>query len=230
MAIAETPTGTLDPIPDLVKETLNKLDIRSEQIRFAVQSDVSSAGSYGEEWFVLTDAAIFTVTGEGAVPHYIPYEKVLGIRAEVVVDAGILVLETQDGTVDLIRYSNGCAAKFGFVARFIGDEIEFRNGKRDEAPIWDYKPEEQFCQSCGLPLPDEFSPCPACTKKHKVMLRILSYIRPYRGRAILFMVFVIAGTLISLVPPYFSRILIDDILDAERCYRCCTRCLEHAVG
>ena len=94
----------------------------------------SSSGSYGEEWFILTDAAIFTVTGAGEVLHYIPYKSVLAIRAEVVVDAGLLVLETEEGTVDLIRYSNGCAPKFGFVARFIGDEIEFRNGKRDEAP------------------------------------------------------------------------------------------------
>ncbi|MXV75620.1 ABC transporter ATP-binding protein [Candidatus Poribacteria bacterium] len=44
------------------------------------------------------------------------------------------------------------------------------------------------------------------------MLRILSYIRPYRGRAILFIVLIIIGTLISLVPQYFNRILIDDIL------------------
>ncbi len=212
MATAETPTGTLDPIPELVEDTLKKLDIPSEQLRFTVKGDIGSDGNYGEEWFVLTDAAVFTVTGSGDVLHYIPYEKVFGIRAEVVIDAGILVLETEEGTVDLIRYSNGCAPKFGFVARFLGDEIEFRDGKRDEAPIWDYKSEEHFCQSCELPLPDEYTPCPACTKKHKVMLRILSYIKPYRGRAIVFMVFVIFGTLISLVPPYFSRILIDDIL------------------
>ena len=44
------------------------------------------------------------------------------------------------------------------------------------------------------------------------MLRILTYIRPYRGRAILYTIFLIIGTLITLVPPYFSRILIDDIL------------------
>ena len=212
MATAETPTGTLDTLPASLEETLQRLNVPTEQIRFAVQSDINSSGSYGEEWFVLTDAAIFTVTGAGEVLHYIPYRSVLAIRAEVVVDAGLLVLETEEGTVDLIRYSNGCAAKFGFVARFIGDEIEFRDGKRDEAPIWDYKPEDHTCKSCGLLLPDEFSPCPACTKKHKVMLRILSYIKPYRGRAILFTLFIIVGTLISLVPPYFSRILIDDIL------------------
>ena len=212
MATAETPTGTLDALPDSLEETLQRLNVPTEQIRFAVRSDISSTGSYGEEWFVLTEGAIFTVTGEGEVLHYIPYKSVLGIRSEVMVDAALLVLETQEGTVDLIRYSNGCAAKFGFVARFIGDEIEFRDGKRDEAPIWDYKPEDHSCKSCGLLLPDEFSPCPACTKKHKVMLRILSYIRPYRGRAILYTIFIIVGTLITLVPPYFSRILVDDIL------------------
>ena len=212
MATAETPTGTLDALPDSLQETLQNLNIPTEQIRFAVRSDVNSTGSYGEEWFILTDAAIFTVTGIGEVLHYIPYKSVLAIRSEVVVDAGLLVLETEEGTVDLIRYSNGYAPKFGFVARFLGDEIEFRNGKRDEAPIWDYKPEDHSCKSCGLLLPDEFSPCPACTKKHKVMLRILSYIKPYRGRAILFISLIIIGTLISLVPPYFNRILIDDIL------------------
>ena len=212
MSTAETPTGTLDAMPDSLEETLQSLDIPIGQIRFAVQSDINASGSYGEEWFVLTDAAIFTVTGEGEVLHYIPYESVLGIRAEVVVDAGLLVLETEEGTVDLIRYSNGCAPKFGFVARFIGDEIEFRNGKRDEAPIWDYKPEDHSCKSCGLLLPDEFSPCPACSKKHKVMLRILSYIKPYRGRAILYIIFLIVGTLLTLMPPYFTRILVDDIL------------------
>ena len=212
MSTAETPTGTLDALPDSLEATLRSLNIPIGQIRFAVQSDINASGSYGEEWFVLTEAAIFTVTGEGEVLHYIPYKNVLGIRAEVVVDAGLLVLETEEGTVDLIRYSNGCAAKFGFVARFIGDEVEFRNGKRDEAPNWDYKPEDHSCKSCGLLLPDEFSPCPACTKKHKVMLRILSYIRPYRGRAILYIIFLIIGTLVTLVPPYFTRILVDDIL------------------
>ena len=212
MSTAETPTGTLDALPDSIEKTLQTLNIPTEQIRFAVRSDISSTGSYGEEWFVLTDAAIFTLTSAGEVLHYIPYESVLGIRAEVMVDAGLLVLETQEGTVDLIRYSNSCAAKFGFVARFIGDEIEFRDGKRNEAPIWDYKTEDHSCKSCGLLLPDEFSPCPACTKKHKVMLRILTYIRPYRGRAILYTIFLIIGTLITLAPPYFTRILVDDIL------------------
>ena len=212
MSTADTPTGTLDELPESIEKTLKTLDIHFKEIRFAVRSDVSHTGTFGEEWFVLTDAAIFTVTGEGEVLHYIPYQNVLGIRAESVVDAGLVVLETEEGTIDLIRYSNSCAAKFGFVARYIGDEIEFRNGERDEAPVWDYKVEEHSCKTCGLLLADEFSPCPACTKKHRVMLRIFSYMRPYRGKALLYILFVIVGTVILLFPPYFMRILIDDIL------------------
>lgn len=212
MSTADTPTGTLDALPKSIEDTLNTLDIEFNEIRFAVRSDVISSGTFGEEWFILTDAAIFTVTGAGEVIHYIPYKSVLGIRAEIVVDAGILVLEAKEGTVDLIRYSNSCAPKFGFVAKFIGDEIEFRNGNRDEPPIWDYKIEEHYCKSCGLFLADEYSPCPACTKKHKIMLRIINYVRPYRGKALLFMGLIISGTLINLIPPYFTRILIDDIL------------------
>lgn len=208
----ELQRGTIDELPPFINKTLKSLAIEVESLRFAVRSDVSSSGVFGEEWFVMTDAAVFTVASDGSVLHFIPYKNVLGIRAEVTVDAGVLVLESREGTVDLIRYSNGYAAKFGFVARFIGDEIEYRDGKRDEAPIWDYKVEEQACASCGLPLPDEFSPCPACTKKHKVMLRILSYLKPYRTKAIFFIAFVISGTLILLVQPYFSRILVDDIL------------------
>ena len=83
MSTAETPTGTLDALPDSLEKTLQSLNIPTGQIRFAVQSDINVSGSYGEAWFILTDAAIFTVTGEGEVVHYIPYQSVLGIRAEV---------------------------------------------------------------------------------------------------------------------------------------------------
>lgn len=212
MSTADTPTGTLDALPKSIEDTLNTLEIEFKEIRFAVRSDVISSGTFGEEWFILTDVAIFTVTGSGEVLHYIPYKSVLAIRAENVVDAGLLVLETEEGTVDLIRYSNSCSPKFGFVARYIGDEIDYVKGNRDEPPIWDYKIEEHYCKSCGLLLTDEYSPCPACTKKHKIMLRIINYVKPYRGRALLFMGLIISGTLINLIPPYFTKILIDDIL------------------
>ena len=44
------------------------------------------------------------------------------------------------------------------------------------------------------------------------MLRVLSYLKPHKKRAAVVVLLMFISTLISLVPPYFTRILIDDIL------------------
>lgn len=66
--------------------------------------------------------------------------------------------DTGSESMELVRYSNAAAGKFSYVARWLTERLEHRRGKREEAPVWDYKPENKFCRSCGLPLPDEFSP------------------------------------------------------------------------
>ncbi|MCZ6680128.1 MAG: ABC transporter ATP-binding protein [Candidatus Poribacteria bacterium] len=202
----------LDTLPASIEKALQNGGIASEKVRFAAQTDVTPEGSFGEGWFVLADTEILALDAKGTVLHRIPYGDVMEICAEAIVDGGILVLELKRDTVDLIRYSNALAPKFGYIARFLGEEIEYRDGKRDEPPAWDYEEEQKFCKTCGLPLPDEFSPCPACTKKHRVMLRVLSYLAPYKAPAAGMVLFMLVATVLSLVPPYFTRILIDDVL------------------
>ena len=104
------------------------------------------------------------------------------------------------------------AAKFAYVARWISEEIDHREGKRDEAPVWDFEAEEKFCKQCGLALRDEYAPCPACTKKHRVMLRIFTYLGPYKSRTAIVLGLLLATTFIALVPTYMSKIVIDDVL------------------
>lgn len=219
MSTTENETPTLDTLPNLIEKTLRDEDISIETVRFAARTDVEPDGSFGEGWFVLTEMDVLALDAKGSILHRVLYKEVTGIRAEAVVDGGILVLEKEADTLDFLRYSNGLAPKMGYIAQFLSEEIEHRQGKRDEAPVWNYKEEKKFCQSCGLPLRDEFSPCPACTKKHRVLLRILVYLKPYKFAATMLMLAVIGSTLLLLVPPYFHRILVDDVLalnDAAR--------------
>ena len=44
------------------------------------------------------------------------------------------------------------------------------------------------------------------------MLRILSYLKPHKKRAAVVVLLMLISTLIALVPPYFTKILIDDVL------------------
>ena len=219
MSTTENETPTLDTLPKVIEKALQEEDIGIETVRFAARTDVEPDGSFGEGWFVLTEMDVLALDATGHILHRVPYKEVTGIRAEAVVDGGIIVLEKEADALDFIRYSNGLAPKLGYIAQFLSEEIEHRQGKRDEAPVWNYKEEKKFCQSCGLPLRDEFSPCPACTKKHRVLLRILVYLKPYKFASTMLMLAVIGSTILLLVPPYFYRILVDDVLalnDAAR--------------
>ena len=160
----------------------------------------------------------------------VPYSEVVEVRSEAVVDGGLLVLEMMGDALDLIRYSNGLMPKFGYIAKFLSEEIEHRQGKRDEAPMWEYEEEQKFCKACGLPLPDVFLPCPACTKKHRVMLRILSYLKPHKKRAAVVVLLMLVSTLIALMPPYFTKILIDDVLKLNEDLAAAQGAAKTAVG
>jgi ATP-binding cassette subfamily B protein len=212
MSSTENRMPTLDTLPDVIEKALPDKGIGIETVRFAARSDLEPGGSFGESWFVLTAMDVLALDATGNILHRVPYKEVTGIRAEAVVDGGILVLEKEADAVDFLRYSNGLAPKLGYIAQFLSEEIEHRQGKRDEAPVWNYKEEKKFCQSCGLPLRDEFSPCPACTKKHRVLLRILSYLKPYKLPATVVIVCVLGSMTLQLVPPQLQRILVDDVL------------------
>ena len=212
MSITNGGAPTLDPLPTLVEKALRAAEVDLETVRIAAKADVKPDGLFGEGWFVLTEVDVLALDATGTILHRVPYEEVVGTRAEAVVDGGILVLEKNGDVIDFIRYSNGLAPKLGYIAQFLSEEIEHREGKREEAPLWDYKEERKFCKTCGLPLRDEFSPCPACTKKHRVMLRVLSYLKPYKAAATVVILYVLSSTALSLMPPYTSRILIDDVL------------------
>ena len=212
MSTTENETPALDTLSNLIEKALRDEHIGIETVRFAARTDVEPEGSFGEGWFVLTETDVLALDATGRILHRVPYKEVTGIRAESVVDGGIIVLEKDADALDFLRYSNGLAPKLGYISQFLSEEIEHRQGKRDEAPVWNYKEEKKFCQTCGLPLRDEFSPCPACTKKHRVLLRILVYLKPYKFAATMLMLAVIGSTVLLLVPPYFYRILVDDVL------------------
>ncbi len=213
MSTTEEGASMLDTLPNLIEKALRNEGIDIGSVRFAARSDLEADGSFGESWFVLTEMDVLAFDASGEILHRVPYKDVTGIRAEAVVDGGILVLEKEADALDFLRYSNGFAPKLGYIAQYLSEEIEHRLGKREEAPAWDYKEEKKFCQACGLPLRDEFSPCPACTKKRRVLLRILTYLKPYKLAATVVIVCVLGSMTLQLVPPQLQRILVDDVLE-----------------
>lgn len=202
----------IDPLPAALGPSLTNAGVAPDAARVTVRSDLGVDGAFGESWFVLTDDEVVVLESDGSVRSRLARVAIRSVRADAVVGGGVFSVHTSNDSQDLLRYSNVVAGKFAYVARWMSEEIEHAKGDRDEAPVWDFEEEKKFCKQCGLALPDEFAPCPACTKKHKVMLRIFTYLGPYKRAAALVVAFLLMTTVISLVPTYFNRIVIDDVL------------------
>ena len=74
------------------------------------------------------------------------------------------------------------------------------------------------CPQCNLPLPPDSDECPACARKTPappstwVLLRLWRFARPYRFQLLSGFLLTLASTAATLVPPYLTIPLMDDIL------------------
>ena len=202
----------LDAISGPMKASLSAARIRADDVQVVAESDMDVDGRFGQSWLVVSDRELVSIDAHGAIIRRLPFDDVRAVRVESLVGGAALLADVGSEACEMARYSNAGAGKFGYLARWLTEGVEHRNGKRDDEPVWDYKPQKKFCPSCGLPLPDEFSPCPACSKKSQALRRILGYLRPYTTKAVLLTVFSVIGISLELIPPYFTRILIDDVL------------------
>ena len=79
-------------------------------------------------------------------------------------------------------------------------------------------PDAQLCPSCKAPLDPEQDECPVCTKVTHTppstwtLFRLWRFARPYRGQLLAGFVLTLLGTAASLVPPYLTMPLMDEVL------------------
>ena len=89
-------------------------------------------------------------------------------------------------------------------------------GAADAARAADDEP--ALCPDCDLPLPPDSEECPACARElHAppstwVLLRLWRFSHPYRHQLLAGFLLTLASTAATLVPPYLTIPLMDDIL------------------
>lgn len=71
---------------------------------------------------------------------------------------------------------------------------------------------EHVCEKCGRPLVEGMSACLFCYNKISVLKRAFDLLRPFAGKLMRAEFFLATSSIIYLLVPLFSRILIDDYL------------------
>ena len=77
---------------------------------------------------------------------------------------------------------------------------------------------QPLCPSCWVPLPPDQEECPACSSENLTppstwtLLRLWRFAKPYKGQLFAGFALTLASTAATLVPPYLTMPLMDDIL------------------
>ncbi len=212
--MAEKPIWT-DGLPPSVLRVLNAKGGMPEQIRMAVKSDLAPDGKFGEQWLLIDAKYLWVISrenGTATLRHQVPLDKIQDARVERCVGNGLIQVTVDQKPQVLLHYSNELMDRFGRVAQYLRE----RALSGPDIPVPNPDADSHRCLVCARLLVDPSAKvCPHCIQKGKILKRLIGLARPYWGQIGVIVVLMLAGVLIDLLPPYLTRILIDDVLRAE---------------
>jgi len=211
--------NTVESIPKDLEPELRKTLGSGELLLILLSTDIQSDGNYGERWFVLTDERILIFEPEHNQTKKFIFKQIFlkdigRVYVRNYVGCGALIVELEDETEELIRFSLSAYFKFSSIPQAIEAATDI-----DEEEIEEVVDEEtnlvsvvDHCPKCGLGLRSGSTTCPNCLQKTETFWRLFSYIKPYKARALIGFSLTIALTIITLLPPQLNLILIDDVI------------------
>ena len=186
-----------------------------ENVQAALAVDLSVSLRFAPGLLALTDQRIIGKDADGAWQAW-PLAAELQLRLIDHAGVGTLELHNQTERLALWRFTLGQQTQvMHFLQRFDRLRDAVAAGKLQQALV---APEESRCPTCSEVLPPDSDECPACARQATpktstwVLLRIGRFAKPYRKLLILGFILTLLSTAATLVPPYMTIPLMDDIL------------------
>ncbi len=203
---------------------LEKTVPETERLYFVISGDLDISSRYAKSILAVTDAHIYAL--DDSAPGGLRvggYEGVNKAYVKRYYGNAMLILSEDSSPrdkVDLtkkrtnfIRFSYKVAPLYDAAANFI-QNIAAGKDPEEEFRVVEASFIKQFqvCPRCGRNLIRPGAPCMNCQSKKKVIGKIARYVLPYKW-TLLFCLFLAAiTTAASLVPPYMTGMLVDDVL------------------
>jgi ATP-binding cassette subfamily B protein len=208
----------MDPLPVSLDAWLKQA---GETAEAAFPTDMLLDGTFGDEWLIVTPEKIRVFSMPRSGPPVCRWERDLAAikapRLDNLVGGGALMALVDGQAVEVIRYSNAWQKPFGRLVKYLNDwaahHKKLAAAEASTKPVLATDPEERKrCPTCRLLLPEHTQVCPACLDKSKVLMRFGVYLKPYWKQTAVVTVLILAGMALSLIPPYLTRPLVDQVL------------------
>jgi ATP-binding cassette subfamily B protein len=165
---------------------------------------------FGKREVQVTATAVSIFDDHGTRILTVPIKDIKSARTEPLVGGGRLEVTTNEGVLPLVEFTASVAARFSEMARGIeqlakGEKLNIK-----------WEQERTRCARCNRLLPEKDGRCPACVKRMAVLGRILSYMKPYRLKAVIVTFAALGTTGCSLAMPYFTQQITDRVLNTKQ--------------
>lgn len=185
----------------------------AENVTATLSVDLDAELRFAAGLLALTDRRLVSIEPAGAghppAVRSWPLTPALGLRHAD--HAGVGTLELHDGQARLARWRFTLAVD-PQALRLL------RHFERRDLPADDLDEDITVCPTCKAPLPADSDVCNVCFRElHTppstwVLLRLWRFAHPYRMQLLLGFILTLASTAATLVPPYLTIPLMDDVL------------------
>jgi len=199
--------------PEPVVQRLARESIHPDDLVLCTDTDIDRLGTYTVQWLAVTQDRLL-VLSDGEAPEVVVnlrFKEVTEFRCRGAIGSGLLQARIDDMFVDLLRYSNRLADRFGKISRKLDRYLH-------DEPIVIHPDDEidpRRCRTCRLMLEFPGDVCPRCVNKGAVMTRMWRIMQPYRAAAAMMMGLLIFGIALDMVQPRLTGYLVDKVLPSS---------------
>ena len=208
---------TNKPIPKQYEDSFNQL-FKNDEPLFIVVGDLNLKGRYAESMMVFTKEKLvaFDECYESG-SFSIDYCDIEDAQVKRLYGNAVFKIKMKNGKKKiLLRFSYAGAEVADAAAVFVNAVNEGKD-LLDEAETVKsvYHKQRCFCPKCGRKLPNPEAECINCSGKGKLISKFGKYVIPEKKSLIICMLLSVAATALSLVPPYITKIMVDDVIPCK---------------
>ncbi len=191
------------PLPELDREAA--VQVLGDRIDYAVPADLTLAGRRSEGFFVIGGER-WAYVENGNVREWQEIRAAKDYKVITLVGNAVLEAEEQGEKRIIVRLTMQHAARYAYIAKVLNDLAA-------DGPVRIYNDEpEPVCEKCGGPLVPGTRHCRQCVSKTEALLKLLGAAKGYWRQLLLAFALLIMGSALSLLGPYFEKMLVDGAL------------------
>jgi ATP-binding cassette subfamily B protein len=189
-----------------------------ETVKVVQYADLHGPGHFGDAWIIATDRSLLALRWDSAGLRQqvrLPLDEVERLELREFVGNARLDVVAQDQTQALARFTRSLARDCETTGREMAQlatEARAPLGRPAVELVGDVGERGAArCAVCGRVLGRE-GVCPECLDRSQLAWRMIGFVRPYAGWAVLGLLLAGTASWVQLLPPLVTKYLIDDVL------------------